>query len=279
MTELKPMFTTRVRNAIADLHPSERRLAETVLNFPGELASYSATELARLAQVSNATVTRFVRKLGYASFEEARRDVRSSREGGASLFRVSPGQGGGGLLAQHIRQAKANLDRTFDAIPEAEIDALAEAILAARMVWLVGTRRSYSFASYLALQIQQAVPVIRLVPSGSETLSEALATVGPDDCAIVFGLRRSVRALPEALRHIGSTGARTAYLYDLDAVPDLALEWRIWCDTASPGPLFNHVGVIALCHVIATSVLHKAGQSGRRRMEAIEALHDRLGEV
>lgn len=278
MNDAKPMFTTRVRNALDGLHPSERRLAETVLNFPGELASYSATELAQLAQVSNATVTRFVRKLGYASFDEARRDVRASREAGASIFRVSPGQGGG-LLAEHLRQAKTNLDRTFDALRAEEIDTLAAAIVQARTVWLVGTRRSHSFAAYLALQIQQAVPGTRLVPSGSETLSEALASVGPGDCAIVFGFRRSVRALPRALRHIGASGARTAYLYDLDAVPDLPLEWRLWCDTASPGPLFNHVGVMALCHVIATAVLHRAGQSGRHRMEAIEELHDRLGEV
>jgi DNA-binding MurR/RpiR family transcriptional regulator len=32
-------FLSRIRAAIPTLHPSERRLAEVVLNFPGELAS------------------------------------------------------------------------------------------------------------------------------------------------------------------------------------------------------------------------------------------------
>ena len=58
-------FLFRVRDALDDLHPAERRLGEFVCDFPGELASYSASDLARLAQVSNATVTRFVRRLGY----------------------------------------------------------------------------------------------------------------------------------------------------------------------------------------------------------------------
>ena len=57
-------FLTRVRENLGQFHPMERRLAEFVLDFPGDLASYNATELATLAGVSNATVTRFIKRLG-----------------------------------------------------------------------------------------------------------------------------------------------------------------------------------------------------------------------
>ena len=42
-------FVTRVRQRLTSMHPAERRLAEFVLSFPGELASYTASELAALA--------------------------------------------------------------------------------------------------------------------------------------------------------------------------------------------------------------------------------------
>lgn len=47
-----------------ELPATERRLAEFVLDFPGDLASYTGAELAELASVSKATVSRFVRRLG-----------------------------------------------------------------------------------------------------------------------------------------------------------------------------------------------------------------------
>ena len=44
----------------------ERRLADVVLNFPGDLAGYTATELATISEVSNTAGSRFVRRLGFA---------------------------------------------------------------------------------------------------------------------------------------------------------------------------------------------------------------------
>ena len=79
-------FVGRVRDILHDLSPSERRLAEFALDFPGDLAGYSASELASLAHVSNATVTRFIRRLGYSNYEAARKQVRSEKKAGSPLL-------------------------------------------------------------------------------------------------------------------------------------------------------------------------------------------------
>ena len=74
----KESFLGRVRESLPDLYPAERRLGEFLCDFPGEIASYNAQELAKLAKVSKATVSRFVRRLGFDNYEQAR---RSSKEG------------------------------------------------------------------------------------------------------------------------------------------------------------------------------------------------------
>ncbi|WP_454006545.1 MurR/RpiR family transcriptional regulator [Alcaligenes sp. Marseille-Q7550] len=76
-------FVGRIREILNDLSPSERRLAEFALDFPGDLAGYTASELASLAHVSNATVTRFIRRLGYTNYEAARKQVRSEKNAGS----------------------------------------------------------------------------------------------------------------------------------------------------------------------------------------------------
>ena len=75
-TESSPRFLDRIRTALADLQPAERRLGTFLLDFPGDMASYDAQELARLSDVSKATVSRFIRKIGYDSYDAARRAVR-----------------------------------------------------------------------------------------------------------------------------------------------------------------------------------------------------------
>ena len=49
-----PSTVARIRVHYQGLPPSERKLADLILDFPGDIAGYSATELADLAGVSNA---------------------------------------------------------------------------------------------------------------------------------------------------------------------------------------------------------------------------------
>jgi DNA-binding MurR/RpiR family transcriptional regulator len=55
----------RIQESYDILPPAERRLGDLLLNFPGDIANYSATEQAELAGTSKAAATRFFRRLGY----------------------------------------------------------------------------------------------------------------------------------------------------------------------------------------------------------------------
>jgi hypothetical protein len=55
-------LVTRIREQSHELSPTERRLAEVMLELTGKLANYSAFEVANIAKVSSATVTRLVRR-------------------------------------------------------------------------------------------------------------------------------------------------------------------------------------------------------------------------
>src|SRR5688500_1941887 len=84
----QPSVPALLRSKYAALSPSERRLADLILNFPGELAGYSASELARMAKTSNSSVTRLVRRLGLQNYEDLRRRARAERDAGAPLYLI-----------------------------------------------------------------------------------------------------------------------------------------------------------------------------------------------
>lgn len=288
MTKLTGSYFARIRAALPSLHPSERKLADMILSFPGEIASYSASELAQLASVSNATVTRFVRKLGYDNFDQARQAARATQQSGAAVFQsVNLKDNPEAALATQIAQGQLNVENSFKAISLAEIDTLADAMLCAGRVWIVGFRTAHAFAVYLGAQISQVLSDVTVLPQAGQTLAESIASVRDGDVVVVFALRRAVRPLPQICREFSRSPARTALVTDLAAqdgsdssVVEAALspDWRMRVQTHAPGPLFNHAAVLTLCHMFATRCLERAGNDGRKRLLGVEAIHDSLDE-
>ncbi|NTF33818.1 MurR/RpiR family transcriptional regulator [Rhizobium skierniewicense] len=273
-------FLYRVRQALPTLHPAERRLGDFVCDFPGELASYSASELAILAHVSKATVSRFVQKLGYENYDEARRHARAEKQTGSRLFLSAKGVASDGQsIAAHVAQSITNIETTFLSISDSQIDAIAEALSSARKVWVVGFRSSQPFASYLQWQLTQVIENIVAIPGPGQTLGEHLVSIMPDDVVVFFGLRRRISGMDMILEQIEKARPRFLYVTDEGAPLLGSATWHIYCQTLAPGPLFNHTAVMALCHLIITRCLEKAHVTGRSRLRAIEAINDSLDEL
>lgn len=273
-------FLERVRASLDRLHPAERRLAVFLLDFPGELAAYTAQELAQFAQVSAPTVSRFIKRLGYSSYEEARRHVRRARQSGSALYMVRPGDSAPEAFVQaHVLQAQANIAALAPTLPAARIEALAQALPGARRVWMIGFRTSYAFVNYLYLQIYQVCPQASLVPHSGQTMAEHLAAIQPSDLVIIIGMARRPKNFPAILQALRNSGAQVAYISDDGEPVQGGLGWHLRCPTAGPGPLYNHLALMLLLQILASRVVELSGTAERRHLALIEDLHRDLDEL
>lgn len=271
-------FLARVQDAVGDMHPQERRLADLVLNFPGRLAGYTASEIAQLADVSNATVSRFFRKIGYQSFEEARQAVRSEQDSGAAFLRLENAAGTqADLIANYLEQSQENMRLTLGEMDPDTLDTLATSVSKAPRVWILGFRSGQPFARYLGWQVSQIALNVTVLPRDGETLAESLSLIGPDDCVILFALRR----VPTIATRIQAALARRDIKVAIigDAADVSAKHLRLHCVTAASGPLFNHVSVMAMCNLLAARVIELADTDSRAHMRDIETWHADLDQL
>jgi DNA-binding MurR/RpiR family transcriptional regulator len=270
----------RIRACYEELSPTDRRLADLILEYPGDIASYSASELARIVNVSNAAVSRFVQRLGFRNYEELRVLAREAKSWGSPLYLLEHEAGGdrAGSVQAHFKTSTENIAGTFQQIDPTTIDTIAEAIATARQVWLVGYRNSYFLAGYLRWQFVQVRDGVRLLPAAGETLGEYLAGFSPDDIVIIFGLRRRVPQIAQVVAAARRIGVRIVYIADHGMAADPGATWLLRCDTRSDGPLDNHVAVLTLCHILANQVIERTGAPGRKRLAAIEEMHENLDE-
>lgn len=272
-------FLARVRDGLAGFHPMEHRLAEFVLDFPGELASYTASELAALAGVSNATVSRFIRRLGYTDYEDARRQVREEREVGSPLYLAQRGGAAADGLGRYLEASQQNVQRTLARLDAAQVDRIARALLAARKIWVVGFRSSQSFATYFRWQVFQVKEEIQVVPNAGDTLGQYVASIVKQDVAVIFGLRRRPAGLRDKIARIVASGAKVVYVTDEQVSRHDDVAWHIQCQCHSGSPLDNHVAVMAVCHLLASRVIELAGPQQRERLRSIEASYKDLNEL
>ncbi|SFI47318.1 MurR/RpiR family transcriptional regulator [Celeribacter neptunius] len=273
-------FLSRIRAVLPELHRAERKLGTFLLDFPGDLASYDAQELARLSGVSKATVSRFIRRIGFENYEVARRAARDERQTGSRHFLAHaenvPTES---QLSVSVQEEIANVAWTFERIDTAELEALAEAILASRRVWLIGYRISRIFADYLYWQLLKVVPSATVIPQAGESLGEYTAEMTPEDVVILVALRRKAANTDPLIAECQRQGGTTALVTDEGHPPDHRARWHFRCRIETSSPQFNHASVMSLCHQIVTRTTVKAGRDAQHKLRLIDEANERLGEV
>src|SRR5690606_23478725 len=94
--------------------PADRQLADVILSFPGDIASYTAVELAKMAGISNAAVSRFVHKLGFRNYEDMKRHAPDLRSEGVPNYLLEKDPTDTvGQIARHVHFGQQNIAETF----------------------------------------------------------------------------------------------------------------------------------------------------------------------
>lgn len=269
-------LVVRITESLDALPATERRFADALLEFPGDLPTHTATELARKFNVSNATITRLIRRLGYASYNDARRHVRVEQQGGAPLVLRSHAQADAQSLQLHVDQWMNNLAGTFNPLSAETLERAAAAIAGAQTVWFAGFRANHCLASYFRWQVLRVIGRAVVIPGPGETLAEHAATMSDQDMLVVFALRRTLAPSAALLRMAKKIGVRSLCLTDSDSTDTGPATWLIRCHTHAAGALDSHVAVMAVVHLLANRVLELSGKTGRRRLSRIEQAHELL---
>jgi DNA-binding MurR/RpiR family transcriptional regulator len=270
----------RIRETYDALPLGERKLAELILEMRGDLAAYSATELAARSGVSKATAARLVRRLGYADFHEMRQQARNHYHNGSPLAELSNTLGLEATLAQHLAHDVAGLTRTIETIPAGDVQAAVGILAGAQRVIVVGFRNSYAPAFYARELLVQVRPHVILLPVSGQTVSEELSDLGRSDAILAFGFRRRPPVLGRILRISAAAKARTVLLGD-SSIGKFGKSAQIVLRCFSRGArLFDsYVAAMSLVNYLGSGVALALGASAQERLRRIESLHNEFSDL
>lgn len=282
-TRKKKTIIQRIHAKIADMPEGEKRAASLILDNPGELSVWSATELATLANVSNATVSRLFKRLNYGTFEEARREARELRSQGSPLYwfkRSGTAAPHGDEPSVRLQNEMQRIEAALAALPGDRCDRIARRLASAERIRLFGFRNSHFLASYFAASLAQFRPgVAKLMPQG-QTAAEGLTELGDKDLVFIVGFRRRPANFSRMVASSVSTGAGVILLTDpsISVIP-AGVEHTIICPVESSQPLDAYGGALVILRSLALKTAAALDGKGRRYLEKLEALRSTLGEL
>ena len=263
----------RIASCRADLSPTEQRAAGALLEHLDDVATYRAAELAGLAGVSKATMSRLFRSLGYGSFEEVREELRARRAAVGEPRRVP----GGADLEEHVRAEAAAIAAV---VGRPQVGAVVAALADAQRVTVIGWRTSHVVAAHLRQQLAHVRGSVRLAPLPGQVLGEELADLCPADVVVVVGFRRRPRGFGALLAETVATGATVVLIGDETARAyagqvDLALE----CPVRSELAFDSYAAAMSLVTVLADGVLTRLGAPAQQRVSDISRRYARADET
>jgi len=209
---------------LPELPPAEQRVAELVLSQPTDVSTWTITELARRADTSETTVSRFCRVLGFAGYsqlrltlatEAGRLDATQSPELGGD---ISPGDDLADVVAKISYADARAVEDTAAQLDLVVLERVIDALVAARRVDIYGVGAS----AFVAADFQQKLHRIGRIAFAWSDTHQALtsaAVLKPGDVAIGISHTGTTEDTVSALAEAGRRGATTVALTNFPGSP------------------------------------------------------------
>jgi DNA-binding MurR/RpiR family transcriptional regulator len=186
-----------------------QRIARFALERPHELALSTVAAIAENLGVQPSSLIRFANALGFAGFSEMQRLFRSHlverstraasyRERIASL-RARAKEGGASppeVLHGFVADSMHGLEKLEEGIRPADLRSAVRLLAAAQTIYLIGLRRSFPVAAYLAYALSQLELRTHLLDGAGGMNREFGRLAGRRDCLVAVSFRNYT---PEAV--------------------------------------------------------------------------------
>jgi len=210
---LQPPIRPRLENALKDGSKAERQLARYMLESWSELPFETAASISRSVKISEATVGRFCRSIGYASFRDLKDHLKHDMGDDPWLMsdRLQEMRKGGradsAQLNHGLELEIAALVSVYELAGRPEWQQAAVRLAQSARVFVAGFQTERGLAQYFANQMQYIRDGVTLLDLAGGNFAEVLLTDGPAHLVIFEARRYSVLAkmLAEEARAAGVT--------------------------------------------------------------------------
>ena len=281
----------QLRDAIkhAKLTKTSRIIGEYVLDHETDACFMTSTELATELDVSEASVIRFARALGYSGYMDFQKSLRKShteRLGRISSavavpyerLQASMAHSDENYIQEFLMNTETNITSVVRNNPKETFDAAIDLLLGSRRKYIVASRANTGVASYFNLLLRHQVADVIPTWESSVNVIDHMCDIGKEDCVILFSFPRYSEMDRQAMQLAEDAGAGIIVFTDRPSAPLAQYAKVLFTVDVDTNTFFNsYVGVQLVMEILAAGLSRRMGGANAEKLRMIDRYIGKLG--
>ena len=270
----------RLQNAELRKSKADKLIASYIERNLAELPFETAKSIAERLGISQMTVGRYLRRLGFDGLEELKTALRRGRSNPAwPVARLQQDFREGKLLAGLVQQQIENLGTVYELTTRPEWQETIDALIGASEVYVAAYQNVRGIAQYFASQLSYSRPGVSFMDGLNGTYAEVLDGSRENRVLFLHDVRRfASKARPLAIE-ARRMGVKVILFTDefcpwASEVADIAL-----IVPGSHGPLWDGAATMtAIMDLMLSHIIIQLGSQVDERVQSLTRLQDIFGD-
>jgi len=203
-----------------ELSPRLRQVAAYVLDHPYDMGLETLAVIAQRCQVQASTIVRFAKAFGYDGASQMQRlfrdelinsnpspsyaeRIRQFNERTGAAGNLSPHE----LMEEFVTSSIMALDNMNEMVDAHALEQAVDDMVGAAAVYLIGLRRSFPIAAYMAYALRHVGKPVHLIDGLAGMLDEQSSMIAPEDVLFAISFRPYAKETADIVAHAKSAGA------------------------------------------------------------------------
>ena len=266
---------------------TDAEIAEYILAHLSTIGFQTSTTMAEEIGVSDTSVIRFIRKLGFKGYADFRSEMnaRTARQIDRAQPDLTPGEkylrtlehlGSSSLISDVSQYTLNNLQKSYAQLDQGMVEQIVDILLSSDRKYIAGFRGTACCAQYMASKLLFLTPHVVPILHADATAVENLLDITERDCLFLYSFPRYSEIARPLMEIARESGAKVILMTDRRTSP-LANKADVVVTAQVDGLGFtnSYVAPLSLSEVILLSVSGRRDVTDSKRFNPIDSVMDR----
>ena len=266
---------------------TDAEIAEYILAHLSTIGFQTSTTMAEEIGVSDTSVLRFIRKLGFKGYADFRSkmNARTARQIDRAQPDLNPGEkylrtlehlGSDSLISDVSQYTLNNLRKSYAQLDQGTVEQVVDILLRSDRKYIAGFRGTACCAQYMASKLLFLAPHVVPILHADASAVENLLDITDRDCLFLYSFPRYSEIARPLLEIARESGAKVILMTDRRTSP-LANKADVVLTAQVDGLGFtnSYVAPLSLSEVILLSVSGRKDMTDSKRFNRIDSVMER----
>lgn len=236
------------------LSKGQRKVAQFVIDNPNVIATQIASEVGRLADVSESTVIRFCYAMDLAGFSELQDRVKKHLMDIGELTAVKkavPAKKIKNQLGTNIvKQDLAGISKTFNELVESDVKQVIELLHHSNQIHLLGFRQSAPAAFWLYNNLITLREHVHLIQHEADKIAQQLSLMNENSLLVVMALDEEYEDVATTVEIAKRKNVKVVAIRDKPIQGSELADYVLYVPSAQEGGATCTIAIFALLHIL-----------------------------